>query len=60
MLEHIKSTVTTTGLKVAAFLNEKQYMKDIKVSDKQMDTIGLKRNDELPQWNYTISPKGNS
>jgi len=60
MLEHIKSTVTTTGLKVAAFLNEKQYMKDIKISDKQMDTIGLKRNDELPQWNYTISPKGNS
>jgi len=57
MLHCIRATTTRTGLTVAAFLNQKQYAKGIKISDSQMKEIGLKRHDKLPDWNYTIVPK---
>ena len=56
MLNYIRNTTTRQGLKVEAILNEKEYEKGIKITDKQMDQINLKKYDVLPQWNYTIAP----
>ncbi len=42
MLNYIRSTTTRQGLKVDAILNEKEYEKGIKITDKQMDQINLK------------------
>ncbi len=55
-LECIKSTSTKKGLRVEAVLNDKEYQKGNKASDSQMKTINLIRNDELPQWNYSLIP----
>lgn len=56
MLNCIRSTTTSTGLTVEAFLNTKSYAKGISISDNQMKDIRLARHDRLPNWNYTISP----
>ncbi len=56
VLECVRSTSTKTGLQVDAVLNMKQYEKGLKVSDEEMKKIGLVKNNELPQWNYTINP----
>lgn len=55
-LECIRSTSTKKGLRVEAVLNDKEYQKGNKASDSQMKTINLMRNDELPQWNYSLIP----
>lgn len=54
MLNCIRSTSTSTGLTVEAFLNTTQYDKGIKISDGQMKEIQLRRHDALPNWNYSI------
>ena len=57
-LECIRSTKTKTGLEVEAVLTNKAYQKGIKVSDSQMKEINVVWHDELPQWNYSLIPKG--
>jgi len=56
MIECIRSTRTSTGLTVEAFLNTNHYEKGIKISDRQMSEIPLERYDCLSSWNYTINP----
>ncbi len=56
VLKFIRTTKTTTGLKLRAFLNKKRYLKGIKISDQQMKDIVLKRYTLRPNWNYSISP----
>jgi len=56
VLKFIRTTKTTTGLKIRALLNKKQYLKGIKVSDQQMKNIMLKRYTLRPNWNYAICP----
>jgi hypothetical protein len=56
-LQCIRSTSTKKGLKVEALLNNKEYQKGIKISDSQMKSINLVRDDELPLWNYSLIPK---
>ncbi len=56
MLNCIRSTRTSSGLAVEAFLNTKKYEKGIKISNSEMKEINLTRHDRLPNWNYTISP----
>ena len=56
VLNYIRDTTTTTGLKVKAFFNEKIYEKGLKVTDAEMKALNLKRSDVCPQWNYTIRP----
>lgn len=56
MLNHIRNTTTQQGLEVDAILNENKYEKGIKISDAQMNEINLTNNQQLPPWNYTISP----
>jgi len=56
MLNYIRGTTTTTGLKVTAFTNFNTYQTGIKVSDAKFKQINIQRYKELPAWNYTISP----
>ena len=43
VLKFIRTTKTSAGLKIRAYLNKKQYLKGIKISDRQMKDIMLKR-----------------
>jgi hypothetical protein len=56
MLAYIRGTTTETGLRVKAFLLDRQHQKGVKVSDKEMHSLNLERHDICPQWNYTIKP----
>jgi len=56
VLKFIRTTKTSAGLKIRAFLNKKQYLKGIKISDRQMKDIVLKRYTLRPNWNYSIGP----
>jgi hypothetical protein len=56
VLSYIRGTVTTTGLKIKAYLNEKTYEKGLKVTNAEMKALNLERSEVCPQWNYTIYP----
>lgn len=56
VLKFIRTTKTSTGLKIRALLTNKQYLKGKKVSDQQMQQIKLKRYTQRPNWNYSIIP----
>jgi hypothetical protein len=52
----ISNTTTTTGLKVYAQLDDREYEKGIKVTDQQLATINITRNTFHGDWNYTVTP----
>ena len=56
MMSYIESTTTQTGLQVAAFLNERKYVKGKRVPDRLFQAIPLSNHSQLPAWNYTIRP----
>ena len=56
VLKFIRTTQTTAGLKIRAFLNKKQYLKGRKISDRLMKDVVLKRYTLRPNWNYSICP----
>ncbi len=56
ILKYARTTRTTTGLRVRAHLSKKTYKKGVKISAAQMEELSITRNDELPKWNYSISP----
>ena len=51
----IRSATTRKGLKVEAMLNQNEYKKGIKITDKQMKEINLVKGKRLTQWNYKIA-----
>ncbi len=55
VLKYIRTTKTSTGLKVKAFLSKRNYEKGIKINDKEMETINIKRGKIFPNLNYTLS-----
>jgi len=57
MLGFIRNTTTETGLKVKAFLLDREYEKSIKVSDKEMRALNITRRRVCPSWNYQIKPR---
>lgn len=57
IVKYIRTTKTTTGLRVRARLIKKTYKKGIKISKAQFDALSIKRHDTLSQWNYTLSPR---
>ncbi len=59
ILNHIRTTRTTKGLRVKGYLVEKHYSKGVKISDKQMEQLVLEKHKTLPKWNYTLSPRDN-
>lgn len=54
MVNLIGSTKTKTGLTVKARLDERKYPTGIKVSDKDMEKVNLKKDKFHGEWNYTI------
>lgn len=54
--KYIRTTKTTTGLKVKARLVMKRYEKGEKISNAQMQDLTLMKHKVLPDWNYSLSP----
>lgn len=52
-----RHTKTSTGLRVEACRDQRQYEKGIRVSDQEMLRLALTPSDFLGKWNYTLSPK---
>ena len=50
----INSVKTRKGLTVKAELDENEYEKGIKVSDKEMEALNIERHEFHEDWNYTI------
>jgi hypothetical protein len=56
IVELISATTTSTGLTVRCELDEKVYPKGVIVSDAQMESLNITREDFHGEWNYTIEP----
>lgn len=58
-LKYIRTTRTSTGLRVRAHLFRKTFNKGLSISDAQMHALPLQRAVSLPKWNYIIRPAEN-
>lgn len=56
ILKCIRTTATSTGLRVRAQLVRKTYPKGIKITTSQMRELALEEHQPLPKWNYTLRP----
>jgi hypothetical protein len=56
-LKLIRTTKTSTGLKVKAHFVRKHYKTGEKISNKQMDSLSLQPHKIFSNWNYTINPR---
>ena len=56
IVELIGATTTQTGLTVRCELDDKTYSKGLQVSDEQMNSLNIRRDDFHGEWNYTIAP----
>lgn len=56
-LKFIRTTTTTTGLKVTARLDTTYYPTGVKVSKQEIAQLSIRPKRVLPKWNYTISPR---
>jgi hypothetical protein len=52
----IAATTTSTGLKVYAQLDEREYLKGVKVTDDELAAVNITRDAFHGEWNYAISP----
>ena len=57
ILKYLRTTRTSTGLRVRAHLVRRTYKTGVKVTDAQMRELRITPNCALPKWNYTIEPK---
>ncbi len=57
ILNYARTTTTTTGLHIDAYLVRTDYPKGIKISDATMRELRLRRHDTQPDRNYTLSPR---
>ena len=56
ILKFIRTTTTSTGLKVRAFLDRGTYPLGVKPSAARLREIRITRHKKVPRWNYTIAP----
>jgi transposase len=56
VINSITATTTTTGLKVYARLDERDYPKKLEITDEQLAAVNLTLDPFHPEWNYSISP----
>lgn len=57
IVELIAATTTATGLKVRCELDERAYVKGVKISKAQMAELNITPAEFHPEWNYTITPR---
>jgi len=53
---YIRTTETSSGLRVRARLTRKNYEKGERIADAEFDHLPLKPHKILPAWNYTLTP----
>jgi hypothetical protein len=53
---YIRTTSTTTGLTVKAYIDSKAYAKGVKINTEQLKQLNIRKHDTFPNWNYTVSP----
>ena len=56
VVQLIGNTKTKSGLEIKAILDENTYQSGIKVSDKELQSINLFRDEFHGEWNYEIRP----
>lgn len=56
ILKFIRTTTTTTGLQVRAFLDRTDYPLGVTPSAQRLRQLRLKRHHVAPKWNYTLTP----
>jgi len=57
VLDGLRSTKTSTGLRVQASLFPAIYDKGLSVTDEEMELLLIETHAVCPQWNYTIRPR---
>jgi len=57
ILDGLRSTKTSTGLRVEAALSDRVYQKGLSVSNAEMKLLMIEKHDTCPNWNYTIRPR---
>lgn len=57
MLDAIRRTTTTTGLRLRAQVLPDVYPRGSKVTDEEMASLHIKKHKICPQWNYTVMPR---
>ena len=57
MLNHIRTTRSSTGFRCRASLDTRYYPTKIKVSEEAKLSVRLLRHSVLPKWNYTVHPR---
>ena len=53
----IGATKTKKGLKIQTAVDMNPYAKGIKITDKEMKALGIKKNEFHGEWNYTLHPR---
>jgi len=56
ILKFMRTTKTSTGLKVRAYLDRKNYPVGIKPTPERLRQVCITRPKVVPKWNYTIAP----
>ena len=56
ILKFIRTTTTSTGLKVRAYLDRKNYPLGVTPSAQRLRQLCITRHKVVPKWNYTIVP----
>lgn len=56
IVELIAATRTRSGLRVRAELDRGGYPLGVKVSDRELAAVSLRRHDWHGEWNYTVLP----
>jgi hypothetical protein len=59
IISSIAATTTSSGLKVFARLDQRDYPKKVEVTDAQLAAVNITPNPFHPEWNYTITPSPN-
>lgn len=57
ILNHIRTTTSTTGFWCQAQLDTTKYALKKKVSNKDFDALHVRPHKRFPKWNYTIYPR---
>lgn len=57
VVELIGATTTKTGLKVECALDERTYVKGLKVSKAEIDALDIIADEFHPEWNYSFKPR---
>ena len=57
IVDLIAATTTDTGLTVHCELDPNSYPKGLSVTDAEMATLNISRDDFHGEWNYTLSPR---